>query len=578
MDVQSLLFLKNLLYLLTFGLFAVASLAAVLWLWLIMSGYEPVLQRLMQLTGRTDNPNVWRQVVSESMFFRVKIWGIIPPVLFASAGIWLIVKGRRAAVFMKHLQTFALYSLSVFWQWTKAACCGWWGVALLVLLAGRIFLAFVYPFHIDSMYSYLFFVDRGIAAVLFWYPEPNNHIFYNLFCEMLHVAGLSPEPAMRLPSLFFGVWQWVMLAGWLGCRFGKNNPAVWVAIAYVFLNYLQMYFSFTGRGYMLQSLLFVSCLPLVGKLQKQPDNQPAAFFLAVIVTLGFYTIPTFLYAWLCLWPLLLLLVWNQKHARFLRHIVTVVGLVSLLYLPVLVINGPADLLADKWVARLTFQEWFNRFPAYWLDWQNELWGFSAGGVLTFLLTIALLFMKNKRWILFKTATLSILWLPVLLIMLQGVLPPSRVWTWQITGIALGLLYLLLTARKKLPKKVFRLISIAFLLLFISKSLWLFSSIVQAGFGPYDSVEKKIMPLLSTYKTQNVWVQDSDGIITLNLKLQSRRSDSYRKPTVAIHHRESIEYDAVVLRKGEDALPTRFQDGIVIFEDDYYCIILPLHRF
>lgn len=572
-------FIKQLVHLLAFLLLAISLGTAWFGWWFITTTYGQALQVLIDLSGRTNDLAVWQSVLPLGMYQRVQFGAVLASLLAAVLSISLFVVRRQATIFISAWGAFVINCGRIFMVWTKLACSGWWGFVLLLLMAVRVALAVIYPFHIDSMYSYLFFVDRGVAAVLFWYPEPNNHILYNLLCWPLYIAGLPAEIVMRTPAWLCGGLQWIVLVGWLKSRLDKQNHLIICPVmAYVFLNYWQMYLGFTGRGYLLQSMLFVMCLPIIDRLQNQPKDRMTHLLLIMVVALGFYTIPTFLYAWICLWPVLILFVWRNNLALFLRHLVMTGSLVALLYLPVMIINGPEALLANKWVARLTFSEWLAGFGAYWLDWQNECWGFGIGSVLTLLLTAALIFLKSEQQQPLRTLkmlTLSVFWLPVWLIAWQGVLPPSRIWTWQIVGIALGLFYILATITEKLKtatsKSNFQIAAWALALLFAIRSVWIFADVIQTGFGPYDSVEKQMMPLLSRYQPPNVFVQDVDGIITLNLKLQARKSSSDWKPDIDIFWQENKTYQAIILRK-DSGPPATFENAgryRLTFADGYY---------
>ena len=71
----------------------------------------------------------------------------------------------------------------------------------ILIIVSRFYYATVLPIHIDTAFSYTFFVSKGFLITSTYYPGPNNHVFYNLLCNVFDFGLLPAEWVMRMPTI-----------------------------------------------------------------------------------------------------------------------------------------------------------------------------------------------------------------------------------------------------------------------------------------------------------------------------------------------------------------------------------------
>jgi uncharacterized membrane protein len=240
-------------------------------------------------------------------------------------------------------------------------------VGLPILLAVGLRLAFLsQPMRYDESLTFNEFASRPLYYGLSFYPDPNNHLLNTL---LVHVAftGLGNQPwVLRLPAFVGGVLLVPATYALSRVLYGHRGAAFLAALLVAGSSYLVEY-STNSRGYTLQALCFVVMLSLVS-LAVQRDR-PSALLLAVLVAaLGAYALPTMLYG------IVVAAAWFVVEARRVRlsriraeHLVVsglVLGLVvTLTYLPVVLISGADKLVSNRFVGPLDAAELGRELPA-----------------------------------------------------------------------------------------------------------------------------------------------------------------------------------------------------------------------
>jgi hypothetical protein len=170
-----------------------------------------------------------------------------------------------------------------------------WGL-FSAILAYRLYMCLVIPFHPDELCSYLYFARQGFLVTLTSYPMPNNHVLYNLICACLSkLTWLSPKLVMRLPPvagdllLQYGIF--CLFRRWGGFRRGI---IVVVGVAFC---YMISFYATRGRGYQLQEICaLVSGLAawtcFCGEGRGERKMYATFVFFSVA---GIYINPTFFY-------------------------------------------------------------------------------------------------------------------------------------------------------------------------------------------------------------------------------------------------------------------------------------------
>jgi hypothetical protein len=335
-------------------------------------------------------------------------------------------------------------------------------VLSLILLVGivlRVLFLFS-PIRYDEAYTFTVFAVRPTSFILSDYHVPNNHILHTLLVRMAYLLFGSGLAAVRLPAFLAGVC--LIPAAYLLGRMLFNKYAGWLGAGLVVVSSLLVEFSTNARGYMLVTLFFVILMGAAFYL-KDHKNLGAWSLLVLAGILGMYTIPIFLYplgmvyAWL-------FLTWivgdiGKVYSRkiFLGWLVLsgliMVGIVLLLYTPVLATSGLEAVVGNKYVSAVAESQFIGNIPARikatWTDWNRALptlvgWLLAAGFVT------AAVFSRRMGGHLIPFPLAAGLWL-VLVLSIQRVTPWPRIWVFFLPAYlayaAGGLAWLGLRARQ-----------------------------------------------------------------------------------------------------------------------------------
>lgn len=294
----------------------------------------------------------------------------------------------------------------------------------------------------DDVISYELFVRQRLLAVSAYYPLPNNHVLSNtlswLFCQLHPRFWWSMRLPVLLTSLAGTLVLFAGLRRWVGV-----GVAAGAAGAFSWLQ-LSLYYAATGRGYWLVNLLTGTVFFCLLKLCERTAGQRAAWLgLLGAAVLGCYTVPTFVYVLAAAFSWLGVQALRPRVARRQLAVVGVVGVLAgvgagLLYAPLLLVSGPAALLANPYVQSWPWAAYWRALPAY--VWLTE--GFLAGQrSVGAVLTVVVLGLFCRLW--YRAATgqlpgaqagrvrqvgLPALWfmlVPYALLLAQRVQPPER---------------------------------------------------------------------------------------------------------------------------------------------------------
>ena len=285
------------------------------------------------------------------------------------------------------------------------------------------------PMRYDEALSFNEFASRPLYYGLSFYPEPNNHLLNTLLVHATSALLGSDPWALRLPALIAGVLL-VPATYWLG-RLLWGSRAGLLAAALVAGSSFLVEYSTNSRGYTLQALCFVVglCLAIVARAAR---HARAAAWLAVVLGLGMYAVPTMLYgiAVIGVWAACMLLPRDlvpPTPRQFLACAV-VLGLVCVLvYMPVVLISGPERLLANRFVVSLPLSELASELPrSFARTW--SFWNRDVPIVVTALLVVgfAVATVAEVRQ---RRVPLGLLAVAVcgVLLLAQRVAPFERVW-------------------------------------------------------------------------------------------------------------------------------------------------------
>jgi hypothetical protein len=513
------------------GLLACLALALGLW----ANGYDVVTLKVANALVKADQLLVLRtHYFTPALFLslRVSSW------LLLLAWSWLYFRRTQFTLLILHLGRLiklAFTPLLASWHNCSLSQKTALAITFMGLLASRLYYSTMFTLQYDEAFTYIHLVSKGVFTSAIYYPGPNNHVFFSELAAILH-TGLPTLVALRLPSIVASLAVWFLLWQWLHThtRFGW----AWLLATWGMFIPSWAVYSVAGRGYSLQLLFILLTFRSVLATHYQAQHR---LVLIVSSVLGFYTIPTFLYPFATLVVLQIVRLWQNKQLlkRCLIDVCFILVFVGVLYSPIVLANGVGALVSNAWVQSLSFTTWWQQLPAYLLTWSSALFGEPWGQWfgLAYLLIGGWLFIFRRKASLWLWASVLV---PLVMISLQSVLPPHRVWLWwwlpwvYAVAVALG---------KKMTKAkasiVYVCLGVACLFLVIHTSLF-FAQIPTKSF-PYIQVAQKIESMPTP---QRVFVQHD----TYGVYLQYMRLHASKKPLIDTKLDPQVKYDWLILKK------------------------------
>ncbi|WP_299458545.1 hypothetical protein [uncultured Microscilla sp.] len=505
-------------------------------LWLSFHHYNTITLWVAQVLDKTQQIDTLRtQYFTPSLFISFRILGWL---LFATWGLVYYWRHRGTLLLLRFwslVKTTLAFSLQSF-----ITCSLSQKIILIITLCGvlasRLYYATVFPLQYDEAFTYIHLVHKGVWVSAIYYPGPNNHVFFSETAALLHLF-LPTLVALRLPSIVAGlaVWYWVWQWLYTHTRF---EWACLLATLGNFLSPISVY-SVMGRGYSMQLLFILLAFRSMLSINYQPQHR---LVFIVSSVLGFYTVPTFLYPFAALVAYHSLKLWQQDK-KLLKlwaiDLCIVTGLTCLLYSPIVLANGLDALVSNGWVKPLSLAAWRQQFPTYLADWGNTLfgdpWGQWLGFVYGFGVLLIFIFRRKAgKFALFCVA------IPVLIIALQRVLPPQRVWLWLWLPLAYTVALLLGKAMPRIKSYFISTLLGGICLFFVVHTSCLFAQMPSKSY-PYIQVAKKIASIPTL---QKVFVQHD----TYWIYLQYTGLHVAQEHSIDTKYKPQVKYDWLILKK------------------------------
>jgi hypothetical protein len=239
--------------------------------------------------------------------------------------------------------------------------------ALLAVVVGGVVIrvAFLFqPMRYDESGTYVHYASEPLYIGLTTYTAPNNHL---LNTALIHVttAVLGNHPwAIRLPAFIAGC---ALIPATYGlARLVYGTSAALLAAALVATSSTLIEYSTNARGYMGVALVFVLLLALATYLCR--NRSPAAWAaFAVLSALGFFTMPTTLYAFGAAVVWLTILIERERRydlfrSRLLPAILWTAALTTILYAPVAATSGVHAIVRNPFVTPHTWTYFWSHIP------------------------------------------------------------------------------------------------------------------------------------------------------------------------------------------------------------------------
>ncbi len=311
------------------------------------------------------------------------------------------------------------------------------GLIIIFPTAALLFLASTFTVTYDEALSYSLFISRGPLVSITYYPVPNNHIFFSLMSTFItSIFSYDPVLLMRLFSVISFVISGFFIFRLLNI-FLLKEVSILICALYLVMPFT-LYYGFLGRGYSFIALLFfISAYILcVQNIEKTYDFKIGIFsFLSAI---GIYTIPSYLYAFFINLVLILFFLKVNSIKVLFKSIILTFSMALILYAPVIVFSGIDALINNEYVESQNRVKIFYELPNFIFETFTKIFNSKILAIL-FLLNMLIIGIKSlsKYKSSFDRVILIIFLVPIILITLQGVQPPPRVFTFWYSILVLS---------------------------------------------------------------------------------------------------------------------------------------------
>lgn len=401
--------------------------------------------------------------------------------------------------------------------------------------------------HIDEAFSFVHFASKGFWVSALYYPNPNNHILFNVWVSLWQGAFSNKLWAIRLPSIISEFFLQILLLQFFLQRNIFKNALSLVAI-FSLLSCVQAY-SVSGRGYLMLTLWVWITGNTLTKILKNYLHEKQTPLLQKVIFItacwaGFYTIPLYVYYFVSILISALIMYLPKKihiyKSLFILVSVSILG-TALLYLPVFILNGWQNMLALSWQKEA--QEAFQKhFWQYWIDFGDFWLGIEGTWKVSLPIMIILagsLLYKNSSS---EAYFWALVMLNCLLIMLlQQKFLPVRTW------IPLSICLVMLTENfiNTFEKNIARMfISCTLLLLIISQMYqnYNYSSTHQTYIDAFQQIQK--LPFQNSEKvfSNDLIYQNLIAFYNLQNRWQLKVDYSFKE----------TQYDWIILDKNSTA--------------------------
>ena len=318
-------------------------------------------------------------------------------------------------------------------------------ILIIVSLIARLILALKIPINYDEALTYINFTKNGFLYSLTHYTSPNNHILHSLLTNLTYYLPFNNIINLRIPSLAVSI-ATIPVFFYCFSRLINMKTAILVTTIFSFLP-IVLYYGYNSRGYSLIVLFFLISFYAAIQIIRNKDHSIGFLrkylsIFSISSILGFYTIPSFLYAYIALITYLIFFAVFQKSRVKMFHII-ISGMITaffvlFIYFPVFIFSGLKAITNNEFVAPISRREVIEGLFKHFTSTFDSL--FSINGIIItiilILISIYLLIKSHKPAEL--VFGLYILVLSPFILVIHSVIPFFRTWIYLIIPI----LYLL----------------------------------------------------------------------------------------------------------------------------------------
>src|ERR1700719_554220 len=235
------------------------------------------------------------------------------------------------------------------------------------------------PVRYDEAYTYVTFAMHPLYIGLSYYPAPNNHLFHTFLVFLsTHLLG-NTLTALRLPAMIGGL---LMMPTVFAATIAQyNRSAAIAATAFVACSPPFIEYSVNARGYTWQAVFLLLMALFAWRIDPQVGAglDWVGFVLAAAGAL--YTIPTSVLPCISIILWLMLIRWHGSSKGLLcvtrqmtPVLLSILVLVMWLYLPPLIVSGPAIILGNRFIQPMGNAEFLAQIPGLaritWIRWND----------------------------------------------------------------------------------------------------------------------------------------------------------------------------------------------------------------
>ena len=284
-----------------------------------------------------------------------------------------------------------------------------------------IYLAIYLPVTYDESFTFVNFIDRGIAVSASFYPAPNNHVLYSVISSFLNLFSFKNILPFRFISIVFLILSLIMISKILIDDSKKIKNYYFILISVFPLTLVNIYQSSLARGYSLLFFLTLINIFFIKKILKNNDNKHLLIF-SFFSALSFYTIPSYFYSHLIF---CIILLWKKNFLSFLiKSNINILFLTIIFYFPIIIFQGFDFIFQNNLIVKINYNEFFLFINKTKIILENEVFGISIF-LLLFLLIISFYFYVRIKKVKTFFILLSIIILTMFLPYLTKTIAPGR---------------------------------------------------------------------------------------------------------------------------------------------------------
>jgi hypothetical protein len=309
---------------------------------------------------------------------------------------------------------------------------------LLINLVVKGYLATIFTVTYDEAWTYINFTSRGVVSSMSYYPAPNNHILHSILTNFFSVIPINETIALRIPSVIANT---ILVFFFYIFTRRLTNEKIAVLLTFIFSFLVPvLYYGFSSRGYSLLLLFFtISYFMVLRLLDSEKNLNRNLFYFSLASVFGFYTMPSYLYAYVTLYIFLLTIAYQRKQKKLITQsllwMLFTTVLVLILYTPIFLISGPAAVVKNSYVAPIGRQAVLERLLPHYNQTFEYLFNVPFATIPAFIVLITACIISQRKLIAYLNIWIVLFTLAIPII--HSVIPFTRTWVYLLIPVLIS---------------------------------------------------------------------------------------------------------------------------------------------